>query len=388
MADQNLDPNVWDFDTSMGVPSQPQAPSGPSSQPGVSFPPAPGALSPEQERLALWEAVVALGRQATQTTHHFETSQNQIKEAFDAVADRIANLQINVQAPAAPVQVAAAPSNVSMHAGTELQVPRGSVRFKEPSSFGGASKDVEDFLDEILNAIHLQRASIITSYDKALFLSTYLKSGSPKSWFYSIKISSEYLLDDFDGLLRNFRKHFGDPDLAATAQRKLDKLRQAASCAAYAARSRELHAYLDLSDTTKINMFYKGLKAELKDTLAPLQKPTDFDEYVTFCTTIDNRLHFRNLEKKEETKTRSSSSSFPYSQASPSSSTPSNDVVPMEIDSIKRGPITAEEKERRRAGGLCYYCGQGVHRADDCPNMSQKVKDARAKARAAKYPKA
>ena len=45
----------------------------------------------------------------------------------------------------------------------------------------------------------------------------------------------------------------------------------------------------------------------------------------------------------------------------------------MEIDAVKRGPITAEEKARRKKEGLCYYCA-GKHRAANCPNMSAKAK--------------
>ena len=45
----------------------------------------------------------------------------------------------------------------------------------------------------------------------------------------------------------------------------------------------------------------------------------------------------------------------------------------MEIDAVKRGPISAEEKARRKKEGLCFYCG-GKHLAKDCPNMSAKAK--------------
>ena len=54
----------------------------------------------------------------------------------------------------------------------------------------------------------------------------------------------------------------------------------------------------------------------------------------------------------------------------------SSGVVPMEIDAMRRGPLTAEEKDRRRKNGLCFYCGQGKHLARDCPNMSEQKKKA------------
>ena len=39
------------------------------------------------------------------------------------------------------------------------------------------------------------------------------------------------------------------------------------------------------------------------------------------------------------------------------------------------GPITAEEKELRRANGLCLYCGGAGHVIGDCPK--RKVAEAK-----------
>lgn len=50
------------------------------------------------------------------------------------------------------------------------------------------------------------------------------------------------------------------------------------------------------------------------------------------------------------------------------------DIVPMEIDAMRRGPLTAEEKQRHRDEGLCLYCGLGKHLAANCPNMSERAK--------------
>ena len=46
----------------------------------------------------------------------------------------------------------------------------------------------------------------------------------------------------------------------------------------------------------------------------------------------------------------------------------------MEVDAIKHGPISAEEKERRRRENLCFYCGKGKHSVNECPNMSEKAR--------------
>jgi hypothetical protein len=46
----------------------------------------------------------------------------------------------------------------------------------------------------------------------------------------------------------------------------------------------------------------------------------------------------------------------------------------MEVDAIRHGPLSAEEKAWRRNLGLCSYCGGAGHFQHDCPNKSAKAK--------------
>jgi 6-phosphogluconolactonase/glucosamine-6-phosphate isomerase/deaminase len=48
---------------------------------------------------------------------------------------------------------------------------------------------------------------------------------------------------------------------------------------------------------------------------------------------------------------------------------PTNTLTPMEIDTTRRrGPLSEEEKQRRRANRLCLYCGGPGHIAVNCPH--------------------
>ncbi|OCH85188.1 hypothetical protein OBBRIDRAFT_331111, partial [Obba rivulosa] len=67
-------------------------------------------------------------------------------------------------------------------------------RFKDPRTFDGSAAQVEPFLTEMENALYLQRRSITTDYEKSLYLSTWLKDGSPKSWFYAVQKTNPGLL--------------------------------------------------------------------------------------------------------------------------------------------------------------------------------------------------
>src|SRR5258705_12637467 len=106
-------------------------------------------------------------------------------------------------------------------------------------------------------------------------------------------------LDDFDEVIKDLRSHFGDPDLAATALRRIESLRQTNSCASYASRFRELLIHVDFSEATKIQKFYNGLKEEVKDLLVAIptsSRPKRFDAYIAAAIDADNRVHQQHIE--------------------------------------------------------------------------------------------
>lgn len=319
-------------------------------------------------------AILALG----QHVDGVHAVQHQFSQSLEALTNRI--LSAPPPAPQTTQPTPAPQPSVTQDAFTNPSFPRGAPRFKEPFVFSGSAAEVEPWIDEVTNAVHLQRATLTTDFDKAIYIAGYLKVGNPKSWYYGIK-SREDLLWNFEELIKNFRAHFGDSNLQATALRKLKSLKQTGPCAAYASRSRELHEHLDLDDFTKINYFYEGLKDGVKDLLLTIDRSDEFDAFVDQCVLLDNRLHERELERRQFSKGSSHRSqdskprASPPSFVSPAPST-SSQVVPMEIDAVKRGPISADEKARRKREGLCFYCGQGKHRVEDCPNMSEKAKTA------------
>ena len=52
---------------------------------------------------------------------------------------------------------------------------------------------------------------------------------------------------------------------------------------------------------------------------------------------------------------------------------PANTPTPMEIDTTHHhGPLSKEEKQRRRANRLCLYCGGPGHIAVNCPHRPRR----------------
>ncbi|KAF5378882.1 hypothetical protein D9615_006981 [Tricholomella constricta] len=189
------------------------------------------------------------------------------------------------------------------------------------------------------------------------------------------------LFHDFCGFYQAFVEHIDDTDKHATALAKVHKLKQEPEPAAnYVSRYREIIADLNFDEDSKIDNFYPGLKETVKDAMVIPPHPKTFNDYVKMIISIDNRIHCRQTEVKEhhiKTPNPTSQPRQPPATAHVShtlSSLSSSDIVPMEVDSMRRGKVMPTERQHRRANNLCYYCGQGTHSVNNCPNMSEHAK--------------
>ena len=262
-------------------------------------------------------------------------------------------------------------------------IPSGTVRFHDPRVFDGSPASVEPFLVDLRNAIHLQRRNLVTDYDKSIYLSTWLQDGSPKSWFWAIEKTNPQLLNNHAALLEDFRRHFGDSDFVNSQMAKIEKLTQRSSASKYASAFREIMVHLPIhDDLIKINMFKKGLRSDVKAlfvTLTGSNLPATFDAYVAQAVAFDNSLHAQARELKVNRNNLATLLPIPSTASAPPANVhthhaASNDPVPMEVDAVRHhGPVSAEERQRRRDNNLCAYCG-GKHSIDTCGALAKRGK--------------
>lgn len=314
---------------------------------------AAGGSAEDSMARALFEAVTSLGQTAQTTT----VIQQQQSHALDVIAQRLEH-QNQTPRPTAP-------------------------KVREPRQFSGKASEVLPFLRELRAAVHLQRNALPSEYDKSVYLSMYLKDGSPVQWFYGLERTRPIVLNDFETLLEEFKTRFQDTDIVMTYLRKIESLTQTGSAASYANQFQEYLNYVDMNDHLQIKQFDRGLKEDLLRVLINVARPATLDLWIPQVVEADNRLHTFELQRKQRgsrnTSTRSTSSTDRRPSSTATSTavlTPSgnNDVVPMEVDVVRHGRVSSEEKARRRREGLCFYCGQGRHIISDCPNMSEESK--------------
>ncbi|KAH9901485.1 hypothetical protein C8Q73DRAFT_778918 [Cubamyces lactineus] len=71
----------------------------------------------------------------------------------------------------------------------------------------------------------------------------------------------------------------------------------------------------------------------------------------------------------------------PNSSSSPSipgASSGPRGTLKVEVDAMRRGPLSQTEKDRRRREGLCLYCGKAGHMISKCPNGAKPRADSKA----------
>jgi len=156
--------------------------------------------------------------------------------------------------------------------------------------------------------------------------------------------------------IRAIDEAYGDPDYELRAASELRALRQTASAAKYAAEFQAIASNLPWNDGALCSQFYEGLKETVKDELAK-EPPKTLRQFIVTATRVDNRQYERRNEFKKPTATEKHVRLKP-----PMDSQPTNDSRPPD----------AAERARRKANGLCYYCGDPAHTQLDCPKLTQK----------------
>ena len=237
---------------------------------------------------------------------------------------------------------------------------------------------------------------------KVLFASGYL-DGAAFNWFQPLldqyseaaEGNSEIPLEfqTFGGFAKSLEKTFGDPDIVRSKERELGNLHQTTSVASYLADFSRIRGFVKWNDEALASQFYKGLKSGVKDGLVyENPAPTTLAQLSSAALRIDSRQFERLLERKFDSSQPArgarhpSTGPFPPPQQFNTSVAPSpalrqppppalasDGSTPMELDisqsypSRVRGPLSNEEKQRRRDLNLCLYCASPNHRVSTCP---------------------
>jgi hypothetical protein len=263
-------------------------------------------------------------------------------------------------------------------------------KIADPEYFFGSRPLLIPFLSQCQLKFNGQPSKFADEKSKVLYAGSYLR-GPAFTWFQPLLLATNKdppqdvaEFQSFKAFSKSISAVYGDPDLEASAERRLNVLTQTTSVARYNAEFQQLSQYVEWNDPSLKNRFYHGLNDNIKDWLAMEPAPKNLKDLIDKATRYDSRRQERLLEKK---------ASPPHSQNTPSQHTPRtpppapplhdhgettstgtgglkipptspDGTVPMELGARH---ITAAERDRRRANKLCFYCGDSDHSVFACP---------------------
>ncbi|KAF8748713.1 hypothetical protein RHS01_10621 [Rhizoctonia solani] len=160
-------------------------------------------------------------------------------------------------------------------------------------------------------------------------------------------------------LMAKFKEAFANPDAKRAAARKIATLTQTTTTSEYVTKFRNLMAELDWNKEAYIAQFTRSLHWKVKELLSTKDNiPNNLEAVFAASIKIDN-THWEN----EENQPKKQPSKSPATVASTSTTTTQR-VRLLEDPNY----VTQEERDRRRASGLCVKCGQKGHGIKQCPN--------------------
>jgi hypothetical protein len=249
-------------------------------------------------------------------------------------------------------------------------IPR-SFKIPTPDCFHGKKgEDCDGFVHQLEE--HFSLAGVTNDIQRIRLAALCLR-GAARTWYTSTNITWE------DGEIMTWERfkeelhaHFSPLNQSKLARDKLHSLVQDSSVADYTHQFRILAVKVtDLSQSERYHRYVGGLKHFIRREIELRQ---DIDE------TFEAAARF--AEKFDRTNATYRSTDRPFKHWRPnqpsngsSDSRSSHRPAPMDLDVMqtshgsepRRGPLTQDERDRRRAQGLCAYCGSDRHLVDACP---------------------
>lgn len=254
-----------------------------------------------------------------------------------------------------------------------------SSKANDPEPFDGSKReDLRGFLAEALGKLSANFDHFLTEGSRVHWLLTLLRGTAREQVIHGVTDTQNPWTHVGD-MLERLQEAFDVVDLEETAQHKVSTLRQAnRPFAEYFAEFMRFAPASNYPEDVPISMLRRNISSELINATMFLNPSTmDMYHYSKELLRVDNALRpAPGQGSKSKGKTPATAPPAPRYTSAP----PTGD--PMDLSTKTTRSLTPQERERRRAGGLCFYCGKGEHIASECPSAPRGMRAKRTNASA------
>ncbi|CCO37237.1 Retrotransposon-derived protein PEG10 AltName: Full=Embryonal carcinoma differentiation regulated protein [Rhizoctonia solani AG-1 IB] len=237
------------------------------------------------------------------------------------------------------------------------------VKVKAPEPYkGGIGADAKQWLARMMGWLTISGSQFASNKDIIMFLLINME-GTAAAWalpHIALIGEKKAVIKTPDDFQREFRKAFDDPDATAAAERKITKLVQTTTAAAYTAEFRTLQLEIEWNESALRAQYQRGLNWQVRTQMAMMTpQPSSLEDFMEAAVRIDNvrcELEASRPPRDNKPSNPSKSSSAPNKGTSTGSP-------------VKPGNphyVSKEEIEKRRANNQCIKCGREGHRAAVC----------------------
>ena len=268
---------------------------------------------------------------------------------------------------------------ITGQAPTQAQTPSSpahrSAKHPDPPYFDGARSDLDAFIYKLEAKLSANADWYPDTLSKINYAYGRLEGKAEKQILPRMNRANAAAIRNMDDFFQALQTCFGDPDKKFSAQQFIFKLKQANKpFSEYLAAFQAHIGDTGFDESNQLYHFRMGLSRELTNYLITMNtEEMSMDTLIKTCHKLDNAYRQMQSQNPGANPRRlpTTTTSTATTTAVHTSNNDGNTAMDLsKIQSRPRGPLTAQEKQRRRDNNLCLYCAEKDHQAINCPRKA------------------